>query len=94
MGEYLSRFLEIKNVLYSQNTSKAYNLLKQLLLDINNDFVTSNDVRDKIYMSTTIEKLLPVLNDLKNDNLSNNVIKMFDLDVSKFSITSKDKEKE
>ena len=85
MGEYLSRFYEIKEAINQGNTNKAYLMLKDLLLNINDDFIASNDVKDKLFMSTTIEKLLPSLNDLKNNTISNEVVKMFDIDLNTFT---------
>lgn len=72
MGDYGTRFERVKKLVVGKNAKAAHQELKELLLLLNTDYKNARSPKEIETLKRTIERLLPVLNDLKAGQLTHN----------------------
>ena len=82
MGEYLKLLNQVKFDVCKRDFTNAVANLKKLLNSLNVDFTTAKNPLDKQKTKSAIEKLLPVLNDLKQGKITQVVLSTLKLDAS------------
>lgn len=87
MGEYLNLYYVIINHLYNKEIEVAKNKLKHLLNLINQEMVNTTNDFEKYKAKKSLQKLIPVLNDLKKGTITDLVINTLKLDESKLNNT-------
>lgn len=85
MGTYMNQLEMVKRDIYNKNISKAYADLKNLLNQINLEYMSKKDINEKNKYKNAILKLLPVLNELKENKVGDNTINVLNLNPSYFA---------
>ncbi len=85
MGEYLALLNKIKTAVYARDCATATTDLKKLLNSLNLDYNSAKSLVERERAKSVIVKLLPVLNDLKKNDISQTVISGLKLDASKIA---------
>lgn len=82
MGKYLSIFRQVQDDVYNKDLQSAYLKLQTLLNCVNSDLKSTTNKKDKEVFASTIKRLLPALDDLKNNRLTDVSIAVLKLDVN------------
>ena len=80
MGEYLTLLYKVKTAIYDKDIATAVAEMKKLLNNLNIDYTSVKNPVEREKARGVIVKLLPVLNDLKKNNISQTVIDGLKLD--------------
>ncbi|MBO5224504.1 MAG: AAA family ATPase [Clostridia bacterium] len=90
MGEYLSLLNKIKESVYAKDCATAVADMKKLLNNLNIDYTSVKNAADREKARGVIIKLLPVLNDLKRNEVTQTVINGLKLDPQRLATPSLD----